>query len=182
MASLRPRHGSRGTTYRVMWRTPDGKQRSRSLRDATEARRLLAEMTLAEREGRAPDPNSGAISLARWAEQVLATKPLKPKTRATYEDLLTARILPTFGACEIGSIQRNAIREAAAEPRGAFYAAGGFQRHQRASWCQSECHWKYADSSLPTSSRVRMTVVAYVRSVGPHRSETDNWPSVATVT
>lgn len=111
MASVRPRHGSRGTTYRVMWRTPDGRQRSRSLRDAAEARRLVAEMTLAEREGRAPDPNSGAISLARWAEQVLATKPLKPKTRATYEDLLTARILPTFGACEIGSIQRNAIRE-----------------------------------------------------------------------
>lgn len=115
MASLRPRHGSRGTTYRVMWRTPDGRQRSRSLSDPVEARRLLAEMTLAEREQRAPDPAAGAITLAEWAEQVLATKSLKPKTRATYEDLLNTRILPDFGAMPLDTIQRGTVRAWVAE-------------------------------------------------------------------
>lgn len=110
MASIRPRHGTRGTTYRVLWRTPDGRQRSRSLADPSEARRLAAKMTLAEREHRAPDPAAGAITLARWAEQVLASKPLKPKTRATYEDLLRTRILPTFGDMSLRSIERSAIR------------------------------------------------------------------------
>lgn len=111
MASIRPRHGTRGTTYRVLWRTPDGRQRSKSLADPTEARRLAAEMTLAEREQRAPDPAAGAMTLAVWAEQVLATKPLKPKTRATYDDLLSTRILPTFGALPLSAIERPAIRD-----------------------------------------------------------------------
>lgn len=111
MASINPRHGKRGTTYRVMWRTTDGSQRSKSLKSLPEARRLAAEMALAERVGRAPDPAKGTITFARWAEQVLATKTLKPKTRATYEDLLRTRILPAFGPVPLRSIERSAIRE-----------------------------------------------------------------------
>lgn len=50
--------------------------------------------------------------------------------------------------------------ETAAEPAAPPARPEGFQRHQKASWCQSECHRKYANSSLPTSIRVRMTVDA----------------------
>ena len=110
MASLRPRQGQRGTTYRVMWRTPDGRQRSKSVKGLADARRLVSEMGLAERAGAAPNPAKGNITLAYWAEQVLATKALKPKTRATYEDLLRSRILPTFGSMPLRSIERSSIR------------------------------------------------------------------------
>lgn len=111
LASMVTRRGARGTTYRVMWRTSDGKQRSRSVADRVEARRLLAEMTLAERERRGPDPARGRITFRDWSERIIASKTLKPKTRATYEELLESRILPGFGSMPLRDISRSDVRD-----------------------------------------------------------------------
>lgn len=115
MASIQRRQGTRGTTYRVMWRSADGNQQSRTVGNLQAARRLVAEMAIAEQERRAPSRASSRITLDAWAAEILSSKSLKPKTAATYEELLRSRILPTFGATPLERITRSAIRAWVAE-------------------------------------------------------------------
>ena len=118
MASIRPYRGPRGTSYRVMWRTPDGAQRSRSFKTRAEAREWRATVERLETVRQAPDPARGDISLEVWAEQVLQTLHLKPKTAETYASLMRSRISPTFEGQAIGTISRQQVRQWVAEMAG----------------------------------------------------------------
>ena len=115
MASIHPYRGPRATTYRVVWRTPDGAQRSRSFKTRAEAREWRAAVERLELAGQTLDPSRGDIPLAVWAPQVIATLHLKPKTVETYASLLRSRIVPAFGEQAIGSITRQQVREWVAE-------------------------------------------------------------------
>ena len=115
MASIHPYRGPRATTYRVVWRTPDGAQRSRSFKTRAEAREWRAAVERLELAGQTLDPSRGDIPLAVWAPQVIASLHLKPKTAETYASLLRSRILPAFGEQAIGSITRQQVREWVAE-------------------------------------------------------------------
>jgi integrase len=111
VASIHTYRGPRGTSYRVMWRTPDGAQRSRSFKTKAEAREWRATVERLESAGQAPDPSRGDIALEVWAEQVIATLHLKPKTAESYASLLRSRILPVFGGQPIGTISRQQVRQ-----------------------------------------------------------------------
>ena len=110
MASIYPYRGPRGTTYRVVWRTPEGAQRSRSFKARAEAREWRATVERLEAAGQTPDPARGDIPLGVWAGQVLATLHLKPKTAESYASLLRSRIVPAFGDQPIGTISRAQVR------------------------------------------------------------------------
>ena len=118
MASIHTYRGPRGTSYRVMWRTPDGAQRSRSFKTRAEAREWRATVERLETVRQAPDPSRGDIPLEVWAEQVLQTLHLKPKTAETYASLMRSRILPAFGGQPIGTISRQQVRQWVAEMAG----------------------------------------------------------------
>jgi len=110
MASMIKREGSRGTTWRVIWRTQSGAQRSKTFKDRTEARRFRTTLESLEQAGQGPDLRRGDITLDVWASQVLATLHLKPKTAETYASLLRSRISPTFGPRTLRSIERGEVR------------------------------------------------------------------------
>lgn len=110
MASIHAQRNSRGTSWRVMWRTPEGTQRSRSFQTRPEARRFKTTIEGLEHAGRAPDPARGEILLEDWAELVVSGLHLKPKTVETYASLLRSRVLPAFGERQLQAIQRQDIR------------------------------------------------------------------------
>jgi integrase len=115
MASIHPQRNTRGTSWRVMWRTEDGVQRSRTFPSRPEARRFKTTVEGLEQAGRAPDPTRGEITLEDWAGLVLAGLHLKPKSAETYASLLRSRILPTFGYRQLQTIQRHEVRGWVAE-------------------------------------------------------------------
>ena len=115
MASIHPYRGRRGTSYRVFWRTSDGLQRTRTFASKAEARAWRATVEGLEAARQAPDPARGNVHLEVWAQEVLSTLHLKPKTAETYASLLRSRILPTFGQQPIGAISRAQVREWVAE-------------------------------------------------------------------
>lgn len=111
MASIQKRSGKRGTTYRVMWRLSSGEQRSQTVKTRDEARALKVEVEALEQAGRTPDAQRGAITLAAWAGDYLATLHLKPKSRVTYESLLRSRILPELGDRALSDISRLDVQQ-----------------------------------------------------------------------
>jgi len=80
VASMHTYRGPRGTSYRVVWRLPDGAQRSRSFKSRAEARDWRATIDRLEAAGQAPDPARSDVPLEVWAAQVIATLHLKPKS------------------------------------------------------------------------------------------------------
>ena len=114
MASITRRDGLKGPTWRVLWRTQTGAQRSKTFKARDEAKRFRATLESMELVGQGPDLRRGEVTLEDWAGQVLATLPLKPKTAETYASLLRSRILPEFGHRTLRSIQRADVRAWAA--------------------------------------------------------------------
>ena len=114
MASIIRRDGLKGPTWRVLWRTQTGAQRSKTFKARDEAKRFRATLESLELAGQGPDLRRGDVTLEDWASQVLATLPLKPKTAETYASLLRSRILPEFGHRTLRSIQRADVRSWAA--------------------------------------------------------------------
>lgn len=111
MASIQRYEGKRGTTYRVMWRLEDGKQRSKTIKDKDEAKRFRNEVEALEQRQRAPDPQRGSITLSAWSEQFLGTLHLKPKSMESYRSLLRSRILPVLGHKALSAITRLEIQQ-----------------------------------------------------------------------
>lgn len=56
------------------------------------------------------DPAAGKVKLVDWSKRWLASIDVKPKTRAGYESMLNARILPSFGNLQLLQIPPAAIR------------------------------------------------------------------------
>jgi hypothetical protein len=77
MVSIIKRDGTRGATWRVVWRTQSGAQRSKTLKDRTAARRFRTTLEGLEQAGQGPDLRRGDITLDVWASQVLANLHLK---------------------------------------------------------------------------------------------------------
>jgi integrase len=110
MASIIKREGSKGATWRVVWRTQSGAQRSKTFKERADAKRFRTTLESLEQAGQGPDLRRGDITLDAWAGQVLATLHLKPKTAETYASLLRSRISPAFGHRPLRSIERAEVR------------------------------------------------------------------------
>lgn len=99
--------------YVSRFRDPRGKQRSRSFRRLTDARKHRRETLVALDRGEWSDPKRQERKVeedptfAEWAEQWLATKRgRKQKTLAGYRWHLDARVLPAFGDRRLSEMRR----------------------------------------------------------------------------
>jgi integrase len=84
--------------YVVRWRTPDGKSRSKTLKREADAKRFLVSVEHSKQTNTYMDPARSKITVKAWAQQWLAGQThLKPSTRARYEGILKAHIVPRWG-------------------------------------------------------------------------------------
>ena len=106
MASIRERKTPGGERrWDVSYRAPDGKQRKKSFKRKTDAVRYsnTVEADLVRHDW--VDPQRSRQPFGEWAEAWISTTThLKPKTRESYESILTNHLLPEFGNRAIGSI------------------------------------------------------------------------------
>jgi integrase len=98
--------------YQARYRDLDGRERARNFTRATDAEAWVTSIENAKLEGSYLDPKAGRVRLAEWAQRWLeGVRPaLKPKTVTTYESLIRSRILPTFGARQLRSVQHSDVQ------------------------------------------------------------------------
>jgi len=100
----------RGESWRARYRGPDGRQLQRSFRRKIDAERWLAEQQARLTRGEWVDPAASRVSFADVAgEWSTAAAHWKPKTRASYDSLLRARVLPTWGRVPLGKITHESV-------------------------------------------------------------------------
>lgn len=112
MASVKPRVTKSGERrWVVRYRDPTGRSRERWFATKTEAVRHGTAEEAKVHEGRWLDPSRGRITLEEWIKEWRGTLvALKPKTRDTYESLLTSRILPAVGHMRLHAIKPSAVK------------------------------------------------------------------------
>jgi integrase len=107
MASIHERRTSTGERrWDVYYRGPDGKQRKKAYKRKVDAQRFAntVEADLARHDW--VDPQRGRRLFGALAEQwITTTTHLKPKTRESYQSILTNHLVPEFGERAIGSIE-----------------------------------------------------------------------------
>lgn len=98
--------------WRVRYRDPTGRERSKSFTRKTDADRFAATVQADLIRGDWTDPRLSQTTLAEWAQRWLRTKThLKPKTLAGYQSNLDVHVLPTFGRHQLRHIDRMAVEE-----------------------------------------------------------------------
>jgi integrase len=109
-AERRDASGKPIKTFEVRFRAPDGRERSRSFKTITEARRYEREQLVERDRGTWIDPRSGRMTLNEWAEQWLATVVnLRPSTRRIYATNLRRHVLGKVSAVELGTMRLTSI-------------------------------------------------------------------------
>jgi integrase len=112
MAFIEDRGERPGLRWRVRYRDPEGRERSKSFARKTDAHRFKAEQEAKLHKGEWLDPDAGRITFGEWAARWLAgLHSIKPKTLAGYESLLRVRVLPTFAGVELRRITPALVRE-----------------------------------------------------------------------
>jgi integrase len=101
MASIERRSGN----YRVKFRDPTGRQRSRSFPRKADAQRFAVEMEADLARGQWLDPAGAQLSVQAWSTTFLSLcRRLEPSSQATYERDLRRFVLPRFGDYRIGFV------------------------------------------------------------------------------
>ena len=113
MASVEKRIRNGKTTYRVRYRDPSGRQRSKVFALKRDADRWMAENEAAKLPGRVwVDPAAGRERFGEWAERWYATTAaLRPTTRRDYRVLLDRQVLPEFASARLADLDALAVRE-----------------------------------------------------------------------
>ena len=98
--------------YRLRWREPDGRARSKTIYDYDEAKRLLNEVRTAT--GRLLAPLPPIVTLRQFHDQWWTTKQLelRPKTRADYESLLRNHVSDELWATPLQHLRASALQDA----------------------------------------------------------------------
>lgn len=109
MASIDRRNGR----YRVRYRTPEGRDRSKTFKRRAEAERFAATTEADKIRGGFVDPALGRISLARFVEDHYrgTMLGLELTTRVRDESYLRTHILPTFGGRPLAAITHGACQD-----------------------------------------------------------------------
>ena len=74
MASIQKRIRNNRTSYRVRYRDPSGKPRSKSFRRLVDAERFARTVEIEKEKGTWVDPKAGRITLDEWREQFVKTE------------------------------------------------------------------------------------------------------------
>ena len=92
--------------YKVRWRTPEGKSRSRTFPLRKEADVFAPTIEVSRFDGSYVDPRLGQTLFSDWGEDVMATRlHLRPSTVAQNETVLRSLVLPTFGKRRLATVK-----------------------------------------------------------------------------
>jgi len=95
MAHIQKRGPSR---YKVRYRGPDGKERSKTYSRKGDADRFAATVEADRARGAWVDPDRGRRHFSEYAKVWYSTLDAKPKTKAGYKSILNRWLLPAFGS------------------------------------------------------------------------------------
>lgn len=122
----------RSNGYRVRYRDPVGKSRSRSFRRKADADRFAREVEVDKARGQWIDPRGADMPLADWCLTFLSlARSLAPTTQETYRRDLDRYVLPRFGAVRIGRIKPEEVEEWLNDELDAGVASSSVHRHYR---------------------------------------------------
>jgi len=106
MAHIQKRGPSR---YKVRYRGPDGKERSKTFPRKGDADRFAVTVEADRVRGAWVAPERGRRAVSEYADLWLSTLDCKPKTRAGYESILNRWILPAFGSRPVSKVSWSVI-------------------------------------------------------------------------
>jgi integrase len=116
MASIQKRVRNGRVTYRVRYRDPAGRQRSRVFARKADAQRFLSETENAKLKGTWTDPALGRVRLEDWLEEWWATTTnLRPSTAARDADYIRLYIGSRFASTPLAAISQRDVRAWVAE-------------------------------------------------------------------
>jgi integrase len=101
------------------YRGPDGRERSKAFGRKQDALRWAREQEDQVRSLGWTDPARAKVTVEDIAAPWLANKEIKPKTRASYESLLSTCVLPRWGRTRLDQITTGAVRSWVASMTGA---------------------------------------------------------------
>jgi integrase len=128
MAHIEKR-SDRRKPWRVRYRDPTGRERSRSFARKVDADRFMATVQADLIRGDWTDPRLSQVTVDEWAERWLRTKAhLKPKTLAGYQSNLHAHVLPTFGRYQLRHVDRMAVEEWVADLQASGLGPSGIRQ------------------------------------------------------
>jgi integrase len=100
------------TGYRVRWRTPDGRSRSKTLKRRVDAERFRTGVEHAKDVGTYMDPGRSKITVKAWTTQWLAAQThLKPSTLARYRGIVDAHIVPRWGGTNLYQVSHADVQK-----------------------------------------------------------------------
>lgn len=113
MASIRKYDTARGHAWRVQYRSPDGKSRTKQgFRTKAEAQAWADANAVAVRTGDWIDPNAGKMTVCELGAAWLAMQThLKPKTLYTTEQVWRNHVQPAWAARKVASILPSEVQE-----------------------------------------------------------------------
>jgi len=112
VASVEKRTRNGRTTYRVRYRDPSGRQRSKVFDRKVDADGWLTDNEHAKRHRAWVDPAAGRERFSEWAERWYGTTAaLRPTTRRDYRVLLDRQVLPAFSTARLADLDALAVRE-----------------------------------------------------------------------
>ena len=103
------RYGA-GNRWRARYIDADGRERSQTFSRKGDAERFLVATEADLLRGSYVDPQRAKLTLVAYADRWLASQPLRPSSRRTYEIYLRTRILPALGTRGLGSITPTDVR------------------------------------------------------------------------
>jgi len=119
--------------WRVRYRDPSGRERSKSFARKVDADRFMATIQADLIRGEWTDPRLSRTTLAEWSQRWMVTKShLKPKTLAGYRSNLNAHVLPTFGDYQLRHIDRMAVEEWLADLQASGLGPSGVRQARQA--------------------------------------------------
>ncbi len=128
MASIDKRSGG----YRVRYRDPLGRQRSRTFRRKADADRFAREIEVDKDRGAWIDPRGADTPLRDWTETFMSlARSLAPTTQETYRRDLDRYVLPTLGARRLGQLTAEEIEHWLNDELASGLAASSVHRHYR---------------------------------------------------
>lgn len=113
MASVRKYATAKGHAWRVQYRSPDGKSRTKQgFRTKTEAQ-AWADINAAHIHGQDwIDPNAGKVTIGELGERWLATKnKLKPSTVEWYGHVLESGVYPAWKHTPVQTVKKSTVKE-----------------------------------------------------------------------
>jgi integrase len=103
-------HGGVGVTYRVRWRDPAGRQRSRSFTRKAQAERFRSLAAADLVRGEYIDPDAGKVTFADYAKEWLAAQTFDEATAQAVEHRLRLHALPVLGGRELRQVKPSTVQ------------------------------------------------------------------------